>query len=99
GNLSGRIIGNKPESLHGVRLKVVSTERTLSEGLQRFGSEVISPDNEGRFEIPRLPAGELNFQAKHPDGVGFRLQMPAWGAIKSEVGKTTQADIPCKKAV
>jgi len=89
--IQGRIIGENPAWVSGLRLQV---ETTVNEEWQdTTGHAEVITDTDGRFEIPQIAVGKSTRLYVHPDpSLPVRLQLPD-DVILTE-GETALVEIP-----
>ena len=97
GHLSGKVVADDPSKAKGWKV----TARTTPDDEPGYGSAVgiywTDTDDQGRFDFPTMPTGNLTLAARPPDGVAY-LANDVKGKTVS-AGAKLEVDIPARRGV
>jgi RNA polymerase sigma factor (sigma-70 family) len=101
GRVSGRLDAS-PELANKRLIRVTSREdqRPVVRGpVYHVASAEVVTDKEGRFEVPALAAGLLEFRVVLPPDAGVLAREPAAGTLAVRAGERTDVRIPLRPGV
>jgi hypothetical protein len=93
GRVVGRVVADDPAATRGVAV-VIGTQ---FDGGEIAGSAAVTTDDQGRFEVPALAAGQGNYQVHVPDAHPYRAAQAGLRPI--EAGRRNEVEIPLRRAV
>jgi hypothetical protein len=96
GKIEGRVIANPPEIARGARLGFTSKDNTArprsSKEWPTEGLAFVTCDEEGRFAVPAIAAGDVTIGVHVDEKQPLRPRLPA--SLNVQAGRTTTLEIP-----
>jgi hypothetical protein len=112
GRIEGRLIAERRELLRSAEIFVLGDYRRLDEDIWTHmerrraptGFAEVTPDEDGRFVVPKFAVGEMLMFVDIDPSLPFRPRLPFGSnrsptSVRVEAGKVTRVEIPLEKAV
>ena len=97
GHLSGKVAGADPAKLKGWKIDASTHPDDDPNGSGLYGHYWADTDDQGRFDFPTLPAGELTIQAQPPKDARYLIVHVKGRRV--EAGATLEVEVPARPGI
>ncbi len=99
GRIEGRLVGDNPEVVRGVRLYFRTERHEPALEQPAEGYALLETDVQGRFVVPAIATGWLKVLATLDQNTNLRPKLPRPYEVRVDAGQTTRLELPMRPTI